>query len=811
MVRKFLAAAAIAVMAGTAMGAAGDNYRFPSSTPPGDLDPQDVKQYVSFIWDDNSYSGEEGTVYEPKAGEVAWDEMGYVGGYAMDWNAGSYAYGANNPLNINLGDMGLSWAVETLGSKMNGGTMTFNMISGLFVPQYSTASSDHWKNYVSEYGAVTEGITLSEHNSIAVAWGREMQIGTGQGKDDIQPSFIVAGVNKMLQAGHEIGNHTIDHLETNSIWPEDKWPNGGDGFDNGDGKDMFGEPWDEEATFGGQNAYAYNRGWRNKAGYALETQTWEDILTLGEQDHSKNGVDIPSAQGSRLQGFRAPRLEVNSNMFQALANKGYLYDCGVEEGMEEDMDGTNFLWPYTVCNGVPNFTTKTEMGETIYATSFPQNGDGNGVWEVPVNLMVVPEGIRENVLEGANKLRVADGEEELDLAEWDGKITGFDFNMFILWCMTGDQVLETMKHTLDLHYNNNRAPMQVGGHVDYFTPMYDNFTLENDAAFKFALPKYNSGHGNTWEDRKATFEAFVDYAKGLSDVEFVSGYDLIQEIKAMQKPAPTSGKTLLEDSNWEFYGEGASSGVGGTGSFISGEVSFSAGYESYGAFLNSVEAGDLEGLSHISLNYNADCPLKVRLVVDGDNVAGESYSAPWEVTLNNMAQDVNSGVIPLSAFRYGKYGIGEKDSIETAKIIGIEIAPIAFGQEKTVSFSIGDFMLYGADNYGGSETEYVDTIVPVEDKPIDQTSLSSIKTAASNSLAIKGLTRSGLNLNVPAEGRYNVSVFSANGRVIKAFNNTALNAGVNNLKLNNLSSGMYMIKVQGIDSKTSLVKALPVM
>jgi hypothetical protein len=818
MVRKILATTAIAVMATATMGAAGSDYRFPSSTPPGDLDPQTVTQYVSFIWDDNGYSGELGTQYEYDSETHPYAERSTVGGATYTANDGSKGqFGPADTLKIEVGEMGLSWAVETLGKKMLGkgvdggdGHMTFNMISGLFVPTWGPK----WYNRESAYGSYINGEKVDDGDDKGLEWkiaasnGREGRIGIVEGGDKVQESAMLKGVKKMIAAGHEIGNHTIDHIETNSPYPKSFFESMGmeEGFDDGTtGKNALGDSFDEAAYFG-TAAPLTEMGWLPYVGKVLSTEGWTGIIKAGAEGMSADSKDPITEE---LFGFRAPRLEINSAMFEALANEGYLYDCGVEEGMEENMDGTNFLWPYTVDNGVPNFTTQEEMGETIFATSFPQNGKGKGMWEIPVNLIVVDPDDRENVLAGHNVLAMdGEGGDEVLMSDWDGKITGFDFNMFILWAMTKDEVLRALKYTFDLHYDNNRAPMQVGCHTDYFTPIYDNYTLESDGAFKYALPQYNSGHGNTWEDRKATWEEFVDYAAGKDNVEFVSGVELITAIKAMQVDAPDAGKELTSETEWVFYGEGGDGNEGQTGAGFTGKVDFKAGEESYGGFLNTIEAGDLDGLTHISFNYNTNSPLKIRLIVEGDmTVENDDYAAPWEVTVNNNGKDVNSGRIPLSAFQYGPYGIGSAKAVATEKIIGIEIAPMVFGKEKESLFGISNFMVYGASSYGGDETDFDPEVpeVPVEDVKVG---ISSIKlTSGINKLGINSVNSNGLKLNIPAAGRYNVSIFSANGRVIKSFNGANLTTGINNLKLNSLSTGIYMIKVQGLDTKTSLVKS----
>ena len=133
--KKFYVATAIAVMAGSTFAA---DYCFPSSNPPGGKSPSEVKQIVSFIWDDNGYTGSQGTMYEYKEGDISWADRAAIGG--KDDKGPT-----KNPLNLQEGDIGMSWAVQKLGAKLKGGHMTFNMITGLLVPTWGPKSNKNCK------------------------------------------------------------------------------------------------------------------------------------------------------------------------------------------------------------------------------------------------------------------------------------------------------------------------------------------------------------------------------------------------------------------------------------------------------------------------------------------------------------------------------------------------------------------------------------------------------------------------------------------------------------------------------------------
>ena len=93
---------AITVMA---INATCSSFNQPSSGIPGGYNTSEVKQFISIITDDNGYSGEVGTQFEPKPGNSTpvYKDMGFVGRTANRDN-----------LTINEGEMGLSWMVRTL-------------------------------------------------------------------------------------------------------------------------------------------------------------------------------------------------------------------------------------------------------------------------------------------------------------------------------------------------------------------------------------------------------------------------------------------------------------------------------------------------------------------------------------------------------------------------------------------------------------------------------------------------------------------------------------------------------------------------
>ncbi len=107
MAKNLIFVLTIALFSKTAFTA---DYCFPSSNPPYGKSPSEVKQYISIIWDDNGYSGKNFTQYEDEPGG-SYQNSSWVGGKVSE---GGSSYSKPNDLNIQEGDMGMSWAGKTL-------------------------------------------------------------------------------------------------------------------------------------------------------------------------------------------------------------------------------------------------------------------------------------------------------------------------------------------------------------------------------------------------------------------------------------------------------------------------------------------------------------------------------------------------------------------------------------------------------------------------------------------------------------------------------------------------------------------------
>lgn len=824
------------------------DYCFPSANPPAGKKASDVKQYVVFAWDDNSYSGKRGTQYEDEPGGN-YQNSSWVGGVVIE---GGSPRPKPNVDNLTEGMIGVSWAAQTLSGHIvptiqfwndtvaygigdsviyhdsvwialiwttkgaapqiypdsaktwdkfwkfkkisptgltrtnpDGSPIhfTFNVISGLFVP---TWPSD-WQARESEYGFWVPNQDLdypdgtpmnAKHTKIAIAWGREMQILTTKRGPDLQQNFIKEAFEAAIKSGHEIGNHTIDHMESNSPLPNNekgfgRWD--GEGFDTDPNDVMpWGETIDEGKYFGQKpGASAQTMGWKMFAGRYISKKAWKGAVEIGEVELEKN-LGISVSKGN-CYSFRAPRLEVSSGLYYALKELGYQYDCGLEEGYEHNVNGTNQLWPYTLDNNSPNVTYQRMVGEYITMDSMP-----SGLWEMPSNVIVVPKEIQKAVYDNHFKIVSAapDGGDIETFDSWvesGAKITAYDFNIWILWGITEKNWLTTMKYNVEQRLANNKAPLHYGVHTDYYTPIYDNATLMS----KFNKASYglNITEGwNTWEDRISATEEFVDWAL-TKDCYFISGHELIEEIKKMQKDEKFGAEGEIDALTWNFIKNDKLNSTASKetcpGNIDAVKLSVDAAkgdefpYAGFGAYES---AGFFEGMTHIALTYKTTAALTLRLTLKNDQ--------PWEVTLGNIGPETKSGRIPLSAFHYNQYDeVGANKSMNTSDIVGIEVqllTPAAKKEDHTLT--IKDLLVYGAK----------EASVYIKNSPVNQ---------FKQNIAIQAFTHNTLSLNVKNDGKYSISIMTANGKIVKSFINSKFKAGMNNLSFENFSSGVYLINI----------------
>jgi peptidoglycan/xylan/chitin deacetylase (PgdA/CDA1 family) len=241
--------------------------------------------------------------------------------------------------------------------------------------------------------------------------------------------------------------------------------------------------------------------------WASEIQACIDWLTkpfdpqesLSQPDTTK-GIGVAAAD---IFGFRTPYLEYNDNVFQAVFHQGFLYDCSIEEGFQDDQDGRDFLWPYTLDEGSPGDKVSSLEHQRKPVSKYP------GLWEIPAYAVIVPPDSQcalYGIKPGLRK-KMKTVQEYFD--EEKGKITGFDWNLWIEFDMTGVEFLATLKYTLDLRLKGNRCPMPFGIHSDIYSSKFQN--LPNTSV----------------EERQWALREFIDYALSKPEVRIVNAKELL--------------------------------------------------------------------------------------------------------------------------------------------------------------------------------------------------------------------------------------------------------------------------------------------
>jgi len=197
-----------------------------------------------------------------------------------------------------------------------------------------------------------------------------------------------------------------------------------------------------------------------------------------------------------IQGFRAPFIEYNDNVFTAVGLEGLAYDSSIEEPVPSGAEGTGFDWPYRLDQGRP--------GGRPYVGSHP------GLWEIPIYDFIVPddEACPRYGLPAGLRARLKTIKEYF-LPDYGG-ITGMDWNLWNEFRLSPDEFLATLKYTLERHLSGGRSPMIVGLHTD----LYSDKRRTDEA-------------GASPAERRAVIREFLEFALSRPEVRIVSCRELL--------------------------------------------------------------------------------------------------------------------------------------------------------------------------------------------------------------------------------------------------------------------------------------------
>lgn len=293
--------------------------------------------------------------------------------------------------------------------------------------------------------------------------------------------------------GHELGNHTQSHLH---------------------GGQFTAQAWTEQIA---PCTAALVKG--------------EDALGVGVND---------------VRGFRAPFLEYSSELFGALKSEGLGYDTSVQSCWGASDDGKSCAWPYTLDQGSPDAAVLTAKFE---APAVPSSA---GLWELtPSALFVPPDALATQYgFEPGLRERIPRDMPAPSFYEAvAGRIAPLDVTLFVDAGLSPAEVLATLKYTLDLRLQGNRAPLIFIGHTHVYASNYG-------AAAK--APEASA--------RQRVIEDFVRYAQTLPVVRLRPVADILSW---MQRPQPLNG-VITAPINSGNGGAAGVAGVGGTGAGAAG-------------------------------------------------------------------------------------------------------------------------------------------------------------------------------------------------------------------------------------------------
>jgi hypothetical protein len=179
---------------------------------------------------------------------------------------------------------------------------------------------------------------------------------------------LVGVKSKMTEAKFDMGNHTVDHLESNSSWK--------------------GIPAPYKSDSGGWKFSADGVG----PGIAMDQPTWEKILKV-------NDAELKELYGPsiNLKGFRAPRLELNDNGLKALSAISAIRwrrSRALAGGLHRRAIGIDTRARNRACPGFRGRTRSTTALSRLESAGLRRQAvprhSPRGFWEVPVYQAYLP-------------------------------------------------------------------------------------------------------------------------------------------------------------------------------------------------------------------------------------------------------------------------------------------------------------------------------------------------------------------------------------------------------------------------------------
>lgn len=256
---------------------------------------------------------------------------------------------------------------------------------------------------------------------------------------------------------------------------------------------------------------------------SMHTYSHKDLTTLTvpeiKDEITENKTDLSSVIGlesAKITGLRAPFLAVDDSVFIAEQALGVSYDCSLEEGWQSDRNATNMYWPYTMDHLSTSSTWAAQRALGIVVKDEALSDHPN-LWQVPVYTWDVPTGAAAVTLGLPSAFCDTLSQRAKNLGataaapnQRSCKVTGFDYNQWYQFGVTGQEFTQLLRYNLDQRIKGNHAPLTIGMHANYYGPEEP-------------------------EHSKALLD-FIDYALTLPQVRFVSSAELVEWMKNPRVP-----------------------------------------------------------------------------------------------------------------------------------------------------------------------------------------------------------------------------------------------------------------------------------
>lgn len=245
------------------------------------------------------------------------------------------------------------------------------------------------------------------------------------------------------------------------------------------------------------------------------------------QSCKQNLIESIGAKQNDVIGFRTPYLGYNDAVFTALTNLKFSYDTTIPNCFDDQEDGTNCSWPYTLDQGSPDMDVvakKFSAPNAKIPITFPKITKHPGLWEIPPATLIIPPdnvaskygftaGLRDRVAKRVPMPYPSIYEPS------SGKIAGLDYTLLIDAGLSGAEMSAVLKYNLDLHTSGNRSPLVFIAHSHLY-------------AYSSAESNPDSPTAAIRDERWKGLTDFILYALSKPDTRIVAAKDILAWVKS---------------------------------------------------------------------------------------------------------------------------------------------------------------------------------------------------------------------------------------------------------------------------------------